>query len=177
MSEIVILNRNLYAMQIPSADIDLLIKGTEVIIVHSTEWINIIKISDKQYLVEDYDIDAIGKIQSNIPYITDEMSMEDKIWNILSICYDPEISINIVDLGLIYEIKITKNSEELFFVKIVMTLTSIHCAMSKILIKMIENKILFYLKEIQKVYIIIVFEPPWNHDMISEQGKLDLGLI
>ena len=60
MSEVIVLSRDLYAIQIPSADIDLLIKGTEAIIIRSTEWIYIIKVFDNQYLVENYDA-AAGK--------------------------------------------------------------------------------------------------------------------
>ncbi|WOX79224.1 iron-sulfur cluster assembly protein [Candidatus Shikimatogenerans bostrichidophilus] len=95
-----------------------------------------------------------------------------KIISILKHIYDPEINVNIYDIGLIYNIKVKKNN-----VIILMTFTSPNCPLSNKIIKNIKNKIKKKIKKINKVYIKITFEPPWNKNMISKKAKLELGLI
>ena len=98
--------------------------------------------------------------------------MEQKIINMLKTIFDPEIPVDIYELGLIYEIKINENGHA----DIEMTLTSPNCPVAESLPVDVENKV----KEvhgINTVKVNIVFDPPWDRDMMSEEAKLDLGML
>ena len=103
------------------------------------------------------------------------MNNEDLKINIIDVLqkvYDPEIPISIYDLGLIYNIDIKENKD----VDILMTLTTPHCPVAQELPKQIEDAVAT-LEEVKKVRVGITWDPPWTQDMISESGKLELGLI
>ena len=104
-------------------------------------------------------------------------SLEDKIWSALRACYDPEIPVNVVDLGLIYSIEVQEDIEQgQNKVKVRMTLTSPSCGMGTIIISDVKNRLLS-LSEINNVEIEMVFDPPWDRSMMSDQAKLDLGIL
>lgn len=104
--------------------------------------------------------------------MTDEQKkLDDDIVGVLKSIYDPEIPVNIYDLGLIYERIIDGSS-----VKIVMTLTSPNCPVSDVLVYQIESRIKL-LPEVEEVSVEIIFEPPWDKEMITEEGQLKLGLL
>ena len=86
--------------------------------------------------------------------------------------YDPEIPVNIYDLGLIYDVRI----DEFFNVEIEMTLTSPNCPVAESLPEEVENKV-SGLDKIKKVKVNITFEPPWTKEMMSEEAKLELGML
>ena len=96
---------------------------------------------------------------------------EDQIWGILRTCYDPEIPLNIVDLGLVYGVSIQKRT-----VEVRMTLTAPGCPMAGQIAGEVQTKILS-LDTVEEVNVNLVWEPPWNQDMITEAGKLELGLM
>jgi metal-sulfur cluster biosynthetic enzyme len=98
------------------------------------------------------------------------MASKDEIMNALKECYDPEIPINVVDLGLIYGVKINSGS-----VKLRITLTALGCPLSGTIIDDIKNKIRM-LKGIKKVDVEIVFDPPWSPDKMSEEARKMLGV-
>ena len=103
------------------------------------------------------------------------MNKEDLKINIIDVLqkvYDPEIPISIYDLGLIYNIDIKENKD----VDILMTLTTPHCPVAQELPKQIEDAVTT-LEEVKRVRVGITWDPPWTQDMISESGKLELGLI
>jgi probable FeS assembly SUF system protein SufT len=101
----------------------------------------------------------------------------DAVWDQLKTCYDPEIPVNIVDLGLIYDCRIessedhTKNT-----VLVTMTLTAPGCGMGPVLVQDVENAV-WRVKNVTDVKVEMVFDPPWDRDMISEAAKLELGLF
>lgn len=99
-------------------------------------------------------------------------NLEEEIVATLRTIYDPEIPVNIYDLGLIYEIDI----KELPLVKIEMTLTSPNCPMTDVIMYQIENRVKL-IETIKEVQVSIVFDPSWDKEMISEEGKLKLGLL
>lgn len=99
-------------------------------------------------------------------------STTDKVWTQLATCYDPEISVNIVALGLIYECEVAQD----FSANITMTLTAPTCGMGPILVREIEEKILL-INEIKQANINLVFDPPWDKEMMSDEAKLQLGLM
>ena len=102
----------------------------------------------------------------------DFLEIEGKIVEALKKVYDPEIPVNVYDLGLIYEIDYTDNKEA----NINMTLTAPNCPMIDILRMDVENAVVA-LEEVEKVNINLVFEPPWDKSMLSEEAKLELGLL
>lgn len=97
--------------------------------------------------------------------------IELEIIEVLKSIYDPEIPVNIYDLGLIYEIKIEDS-----VAKIIMTLTSPNCPMTDVLMYQIDNRVKL-VDGIETVDVDLVFDPPWDKDMISEEGQLKLGLL
>ena len=97
--------------------------------------------------------------------------LKDKIITVLKTVYDPEIPVNIYDLGLIYNIEIEDKK-----LRITMTLTSPNCPMAEQMIDEMKTN-LGYIKEIDKVDIDITFEPAWNPESLSDEVKLQLGLL
>ena len=92
--------------------------------------------------------------------------------DVLQTCYDPEIPVDIYQLGLIYEIKIDDESN----VEVIMTLTSPNCPVAESLPVEVEDKIKG-IKDVKSAKITIIFEPPWEMSMMSEEAKLELGLM
>ncbi|WP_185877924.1 iron-sulfur cluster assembly protein [Blattabacterium cuenoti] len=98
--------------------------------------------------------------------------LKNSIISILKNIYDPEIPVDIYELGLIYDIQISHENE----IKIIMTLTSPNCPIIDSLPKEIENKIKS-IKDVKKVKIILTFDPPWCKEFMSEEARLELGLL
>lgn len=98
--------------------------------------------------------------------------LEDKIVEVLKTIYDPEIPVDIYELGLIYEVRISKEKH----VDIEMTLTSPNCPVAESLPKDVKEKI-EAIDEVSTVDVQIVFDPPWDKDMMSEEAKLELGFL
>ncbi|MBN2237267.1 MAG: SUF system Fe-S cluster assembly protein [Bacteroidales bacterium] len=106
------------------------------------------------------------------PVITSKMEIEKKIIDTVKGIFDPEIPVNIFDLGLIYEIQV---SEELN-VEIVMTLTAPNCPVAESLPNEVKEKV-SAIEGVKEVHIEMTFEPPWDKDMMSEEAQLDLGFL
>ncbi|HAE87484.1 TPA: FeS assembly SUF system protein [Candidatus Marinimicrobia bacterium] len=107
--------------------------------------------------------------------MTEKRSIEEvreEVIKVLKTVYDPEIWVNIYDLGLVYDIDINDNLD----VYIRMTLTSPTCPIAESLVQKVESK-LSYIDGVNSVEVEIVWEPVWNQDMITEDGKLALGLM
>ena len=98
--------------------------------------------------------------------------LTDRIIDVLHTVYDPEIPVDVYELGLIYEIEVSENAD----VKIVMTMTTPNCPMIESLPEEIEQKVKG-LSEIKDVKVEVTFEPAWDKDMMSEEAKLELGVL
>ncbi len=98
--------------------------------------------------------------------------LENKVVDMLKTIYDPEIPVDIFELGLIYEVQI----DEFRNVAIQMTLTSPNCPVAESLPKEVEDKV-SGIEGITKATVNIVFDPPWDKDMMSEEAKLELGFL
>jgi len=96
----------------------------------------------------------------------------EKIVQVLKTIFDPEIPVDIYELGLIYDVMVNENKEA----KILMTLTSPNCPVAETLPKEVENKI-EELEEIDNAEVEITFDPTWTQDMMSEEAKLELGFL
>ena len=101
---------------------------------------------------------------------------EKKIWDQLKTCYDPEIPVNIVDLGLIYDCAITPRDQNGALVTVKMTLTAPGCGMGPVLAQEAKAKI-ESLPGVDEANVELVWDPPWNQAMISEAGKMQLGIL
>lgn len=101
--------------------------------------------------------------------------LEDLIWQQLRTCYDPEIPVNIVELGLIYKLKV-EHEDGAAVVTIVMTLTAPGCGMGEILKQDIETKV-SEIEGVKRTQVELVFDPPWDREMMSEAARLQLGMF
>jgi FeS assembly SUF system protein len=101
-----------------------------------------------------------------------KQELEERIIQVLKTCYDPEIPVDIFELGLIYEIKIDNEAN----VNVKMTLTSPACPVAGSLPPEVENKIRC-IPEVKSVNIELIWSPPWDKDMMSEVAKLELGFM
>ncbi len=99
-----------------------------------------------------------------------ELTLE-KIYGALKNCYDPEMPVNIVDLGLIYDVQIKEGGR----VDVKMTLTTQGCSMGASISRDAEAKVLG-LEGVEKAHVEIVWDPPWTQNMISEAGRKKLGM-
>ena len=99
------------------------------------------------------------------------MDLREQVITEISKIYDPEIPVNIYELGLIYEVKVVENT-----VKIVMTLTSPNCPVAESLPQEVKD-IAMQVEGIEKVDLDLVWDPPWDKDMMSEAAKLELNLV
>jgi FeS assembly SUF system protein len=102
----------------------------------------------------------------------DKKDLENTVIAVLKSVYDPEIPVDIFELGLIYEVKIDDD----FNVKIDMTLTSPNCPVADSLPKEVEDKVRG-IEEVKTAKVEIVFDPPWDKEMMSEEAQLELGLL
>jgi FeS assembly SUF system protein len=100
------------------------------------------------------------------------MELENKIVEVLKTIYDPEIPVDVFELGLIYEVKIENEGD----VYIDMTLTSPNCPVAESMPKEVEDKVAA-IEGVKSSKVNIVFDPPWDKDMMSEEAKLELGFL
>ncbi|MCF8228282.1 MAG: SUF system Fe-S cluster assembly protein [Bacteroidales bacterium] len=103
---------------------------------------------------------------------TDKKELEKQIIHVLKNIYDPEIPVNIYEIGLIYEIKIDDENK----VNILMTLTSPNCPVAESLPQEVQDKV-GELNAVKKSRVELTFDPPWTMDMLSEEAKLELGFM
>ncbi len=99
-------------------------------------------------------------------------AIEANVITVLRTIYDPEIPVNVYDLGLIYEISINDQAD----VKVLMTLTSPNCPVAESLPQEVKDKVNL-VKNLRSADVELTFEPPWDQDMLSEEAKLELGFL
>jgi metal-sulfur cluster biosynthetic enzyme len=100
---------------------------------------------------------------------------EERVWNALRQCYDPEIPVNIVDLGLVYEVKVEEEMPAAANVYIQMTLTAPGCGMGPMIAADVKRRVQ-QVPGVSNVLVELVFEPIWNPDMMTESAKLILNM-
>ena len=176
------LTRDCEAIQIPSGAKVKLPKGTEVKITQSLGGTyTVVTLDGYMARISGQDADAIGKeagqsVDSQIP--TEDVPLEKKVWDELRTCYDPEIPINIVELGLVYECKITPLPKPDLGnrVDVRMTLTAPGCGMGESIKRDAEEKIK-RLPGVTATNIELVWEPPWDQSKMTDAAKLKLGML
>ncbi|MCC6278478.1 MAG: putative Fe-S cluster assembly protein SufT [Oligoflexia bacterium] len=179
--ETVKLTRDCEATQIPSGVKVRLQESTEVTITQSLGGSYTVLVEDGFLArIGAEDADALGKEVASIGVTGDsnevtKESVETQVWDRLKTCYDPEIPVNIVELGLIYNCSI-KPLEDGFEAFIEMTLTAPGCGMGPTLQLEIEDKIR-KIPGIKKAQVMLVWDPPWDQSMMSEAARLQLGFF
>jgi probable FeS assembly SUF system protein SufT len=125
------------------------------------------------------DADAIGKEVVKPPELPPNATEEDVkklAWDQMRTCYDPEIPINIVDLGLVYECEVTANEDGTRNVSVRMTLTAPGCGMGEVLVQDVKDKV-ERIPTVRVADVQLVFDPPWNQSMMSEAARLQTGMF
>ena len=125
------------------------------------------------------DADAIGKepvAPLELAAGASDEEVEKLVWKQLRTCFDPEIPINVVDLGLVYEASVTHRDDGKRMVEVKMTLTAPACGMGDILVSDVRDK-LEMIPTVAEADVELVFDPPWNRNMMSEAARLETGMF
>ncbi|HEY0863199.1 MAG TPA: putative Fe-S cluster assembly protein SufT [Lacunisphaera sp.] len=174
------LTREVTVTQIPSGDKQTLFAGDTVFIHQVLGGSYTVQTSTGLFRLDGKDADAIGEtvtVQTvTAATLADGAPDPEAIWEQLRKVYDPEIPVNIVDLGLVYSMDVSKQDDGGFKVDVAMTLTAPGCGMGPAIAEDAKGKILL-VPGVANADVRITWEPAWNQSMISEEGKMKLGLI
>lgn len=174
-----ILVRDCSATAIPAGNAATLEKGTNVFVTQTLGGNVTVRANGGLYRIASFDVDALEELdlgESGAEAAESADSLEDQVWNALKQCFDPEIPINIVDLGLIYDMQVTPaESGDQSNVYVKMTLTAQGCGMGPVIAEDARSRIQ-QLDEVAEAKVDIVWDPIWNPQMISEEGRKVLGI-
>jgi probable FeS assembly SUF system protein SufT len=169
------LKRDCEAVQIPAGNVVTLPQGMVVDITQRLGGSYTLRGNGALFRITAKDVDALGiSAEAEQTGVEGELS-EPLIWEALKTCYDPEIPVNIVDLGLVYDMAVEglTNGNSRIFVK--MTLTAPGCGMGPTIARDAQQKLLL-LPKVEDAVVEIVWDPPWHQSMITEEGRRILGL-
>ncbi len=183
-SSVIHLSRDVEAIQIPSGTTKKLEKGTPVIITQALggTYTVVVENTAGLFRIHAEDADAIGKevaaasANGVAKAASDQPLSEDDVWTQLKTVYDPEIPVNIVDLGLIYSLEIKPQDGGGNFVEVKMTLTAPGCGMGPAIASDAQRKILT-VPGVTEAQVDVVWDPPWSAERISADGKAKLGMV
>lgn len=178
---LVTLKRDVAARIVPAGTAVTLLAGETAELMQALGGSYTVVVNGNMFRVDGQDADALGFAAASPPVRSSgaprtHEELEKLIWEALKTCYDPEIPVNIVDLGLVYSCAIEPlGAGSTFKVDIKMTLTAPGCGMGPVLQQDVQNKVLS-LEDVDEVNVELVWEPPWNQGMLTEAAKLELGL-
>lgn len=181
MQEEIPLIREVHAVQIPSGDAVTLPAGTPVYITQRLGGTFTVATSAGLARISSQDADALGvdleaeKEKDAVADALKDAPLEDQVWAQLKGVYDPEIPVDIVNLGLVYDCTISEEDGKTV-VGIKMTLTAPGCGMGPVIAADAQSKVMT-IEGIDDASVDLVWDPAWNQDMISEEGKMKLGMI
>jgi probable FeS assembly SUF system protein SufT len=181
-NQTVTLRRDVEAAVIPVGTKVTLLEGETAHITQSLGGAYTVIVNGNMFRIEGKDADALGlevaqksSAASHVPRTVEQV--ESEAWNQMKTCYDPEIPVNIVDLGLIYDCHVTALPQsDRYKVDVKMTLTAPGCGMGPVLQQDVSNKLLS-IEEVDEANVELVWDPQWNQGMMSEAAKLQLGLL
>ena len=176
-----ILTRDVEAAVVPVGTKVTLQKGGLAHLMQSLGGSYTVIVNGNMFRIDGKDADALGldvhpKVAATTSGPATQEELEKQVWEALKTCYDPEIPVNIVDLGLIYDCHLTPAGENNFKADVKMTLTAPGCGMGPALAQDVQGKLL-NLGPIAEANVELVWDPPWNQNMMTEAAKLQLGLM
>jgi probable FeS assembly SUF system protein SufT len=181
-NEAKILTRDVEAAVVPVGTKVTLKQGETAYITQSLGGSHTVVVNGNMFRIDGKDADALGfaapakSAASATGGPVTQDALEKQVWEALKTCYDPEIPVNIVDLGLIYDCHLTPVGENSFKADVKMTLTAPGCGMGPALAQDVQNK-LMSMEPIDEANVELVWDPPWNQSMMTEAAKLQLGLM
>ena len=172
--------RDCSATIIPEGTAITLEKDTPVYITQTLGGNVTVRVGQRLYRISNLDVDALEEVdlgESGAPTPTSDQGefSEESVWTALRQCFDPEIPVNIVDLGLVYELQIDELDGGKKDVSIKMTLTAQGCGMGPTIAQDAKNRV-EQLDEVENADVQIVWDPVWSPQMISDTGRKALGL-
>jgi probable FeS assembly SUF system protein SufT len=181
MNSEIILTRQVDAIQIPSGDSMVIPAGTPVVITQTLGGTYTVATQVGLARISSKDADALGitpeehKAKVKIANLLKNAPLEEQVWAQLKEVYDPEIPVDIVNLGLVYDCSISQ-IEGKTVVNVKMTLTAPGCGMGPVIAADAQSRVMS-LDGVDDAHVDLVWDPVWNQDMITEEGKMKLGMI
>jgi len=184
MYEEVTIKREVGAIQIPDGNRTVIAEGSKVLITQQLGGsFTVMTDRGAMYRIDDRNADALGKelVADALPASQtepppDAEALERMIWDKMRKCFDPEIPVNVVDLGLIYDCQILPQDDGSYRVEIKMTLTAPGCGMGPVLAEDVRSRI-DDISGVRETAVEVVFDPPWNPNMMTEAARLQLGFM
>ncbi len=176
--EVVLTKRECEARLVPAGTEIMIPKDTFVTITQALGGTFSVAVNGNLARIEGKDADALGKEIKfeNFETPADGTINDNQVWEALRQCYDPEIPVNVVDLGLIYSCKVENNTDKGNVINIDMTLTSAGCGMGPVIVDDVKAKV-EQVPNVDLVIVDLVFDPPWSNDMLTDEAKLELGML
>ena len=180
-NEPITLTRDVEGTVIPAGTKVTMQKGGQAFITQSLGGTYTVIVNGNMFRIEAKDADALGlevaakAVSTGTPSTAEEIEKE--AWNQMRTCYDPEIPVNIVDLGLVYDCRLEPlGVPDRYKMGVKITLTAPGCGMGPALSQDVQTKLLA-IEGIDEAHVEVVFDPQWNQGMMSEAAKLQLGLL
>ena len=170
--QIVHLARDVEAILVPYGDLITIPEGTFVTVMQTLGGSFTVVVNGHMARIDGAHADALGLETETIEYAqpTDDKVNEEDLWRTMQTVYDPEIPVNIADLGLIYDCKVEKTDANKNKVHVDMTLTAPGCGMGPVLVEEVRYR-LTKVPNVDEVQVDLVFDPPWGREMMTEVGS------
>ena len=171
--------RDCSAVMVPQGDVVTLPAGQVGYITQALGGSFTVYVDGSLFRISGADADALGRDPPpalELPEGAKDEDVEKLVWQQLRTCFDPEIPINIVELGLVYSCEVDRLDDGQRKVKVDMTLTAPGCGMGEILVDDVRTK-LEMIPTVAEADVELVFDPPWNHSMMSEAARLETGMF
>jgi probable FeS assembly SUF system protein SufT len=178
-SEPIQFSRDCEAVMVPQGDRVNLPAGTAGYITQALGGSFTVFVDGNLFRVAGLDADAIGKQIVPPPQLPDNATDEDVealVWSQLRTCFDPEIPVNVVDLGLVYTCELERSEDGQRKVNVRMTLTAPGCGMGEVLVEDVRAKVEL-VPTVSEADVELVFDPPWNQSMMTESARLQVGMF
>lgn len=181
-NEEIVVNRDLPAVSIPYGSPVTIEKGCVAVLTQQLGGSYTVMVEGNLYRVEGHDADALGfePEEAHVHELPDgpvtQEWVQEEAWERLTTCYDPEIPVDIVNLGLVYRCDVVELEPEKFTIEMDMTLTAPGCGMGEFIAEDARSK-LQTIPGVERVDVDLVWDPPWSREMISEAARLQMGLI
>ncbi|MEX2151209.1 MAG: putative Fe-S cluster assembly protein SufT [Steroidobacteraceae bacterium] len=177
--EPIVVNRDVRAVIVPAGVEVKLRTGSIGYLTQSLGGSFTVYVEGNLFRIAGADGDAIGQEPlrpPELPASATDLDVTRVVWDQLRTCFDPEIPVNIVDLGLVYDCTVTPNDDGTRAASVRMTLTAPGCGMGEVLVNDVRDKLLM-IPTICRADVELVFDPPWNQSMMSDAARLQTGMM